>query len=110
MIGDVKGKVVVMSDDIITSGSSIAEAAQAMKQRGATDIYALVTHPIFSGPAAERLRNSGIKEIVVTNTVPLNEMAKKLTEPPVRVLSVAAMFAEAIRRIHEEASISALFH
>jgi ribose-phosphate pyrophosphokinase len=110
VIGDVKGKTVVMSDDIITSGSSIAEAAQAMKQRGAGDIYALVTHPIFSGPAAERLRGAGIKEIVVTNTVPMNDIAKKLTDPPVRVLSVAAMFGEAIRRIHEEASISALFH
>ena len=110
VIGDVKDKVVVMSDDIITSGSSIAEAALALKQRGARDIYALVTHGIFSGPVVERLRNSGIKEIVVTNTVPLNEVAKKITDPPVRVLSVASMFGEAIRRIHEEASISALFH
>jgi len=110
VIGDVKGKTVVMSDDIITSGSSIAEAAQALRQRGAQDIYAIVTHGIFSGPVTERLRSAGIKEIVVTDTIPLNDVAKKLNDPPVKVLSVATMFGEAIRRIHEEASISALFH
>ncbi len=109
VIGDVKGKTVVIPDDMITSGSSIAEAARALKERGVNDIYACCTHPIFSGPAAEKLKDSGIKEIVVTNSIPLNETAKALENPPVTVLSVARLFGEAIRRIHEEASISALF-
>jgi len=110
VIGDVEGKTLIIPDDMITSGSTIAEAAKALKKRGAGDIYACVTHPIFSGPAAERMKDSGVKEVVVTNTIPLNDNAKALTDPPLTVLSVASLFGEAIRRIHEEASISALFH
>ncbi len=110
VIGDVEGKTIIIPDDMITSGSTIAQAAKALKKRGAGDIYACVTHAIFSGPAAERMKDSGVKEVVVTNTIPLNDNARALTDPPLTVLSVANLFGEAIRRIHEEASISALFH
>ena len=109
VIGDVEGKTVVIPDDILAAGSTLAEAARALKDRGAAAIYACVTHPIFSGPAPERLKDSGIKEVIVTNTIPLNENARAMKEPAVTVLSVAQLFGEAIRRIHEEASISALF-
>ncbi len=110
VIGDVKGKTLIIPDDMITSGSSVAQAARSLKERGAGDIYACCTHPIFSDPAVERLKSSGIKEVIVTNSIPLNDHAKALSDPPVTVLSVANLFGEAIRRIHEEASISALFH
>lgn len=109
VIGEVEGKTVIIPDDIITSGSSLAQAAKALKQRGAADIYACVSHGVFSGPFTEKMKGSGIKELVVTNTIPLNEAAKAMADPAVTVLSVASLFGEAIRRIHEEASISALF-
>lgn len=110
VIGDVSGKTMIIPDDMITSGSSMAQAAKALKERGAADIYACVTHPIFSGPAAERMKDSGIREVIVTNTIPLNDNARAMADPAVTVLSVGSLFGEAIRRIHEEASISALFH
>ena len=110
VIGDVKGRNLVIPDDMITSGSSMAQASRALKERGAKDIYVCCSHPIFSGPAAERMKDSGIKEVIVTNSVPLNDNARALKDPPVTVLSVANLFGEAIRRIHEETSISALLH
>ncbi len=109
VIGDVKGKNIIIPDDMMTSGSTIAEAARSLKERGAGRIYACATHAIFSSPAAERMHNSGIQELIVTNTIPLNESAKAMKEPPVTVLSVAQLFGEAIKRIHREESVSALF-
>ncbi len=109
IIGDVSGKTIVIPDDMIASGSSVVQAAKALKERGAGDIYVCATHGVFSGPVKDRLTGSGIKEVIVTNTVPLNDQARGIVEPPVTVLSVASLFGEAIRRIHEEASISALF-
>jgi ribose-phosphate pyrophosphokinase len=109
VIGDVKGCNIVIPDDMMTAGSTMAQAARALKERGAIDIYGCATHPIFSGPAAERLKGSGIKEIIVTNSIPLNENARAMVEPPVTVLSVGNLFGEAIRRIHKEESVSALF-
>jgi ribose-phosphate pyrophosphokinase len=110
VIGDVKGKSVLMPDDLIQAGSTLAQAARAFKDRGAEDIYAFVTHPLFSEGADTCLPKSGIKEIFVTDSVPLNDIGKALKEPHVTALSVARLFGEAIHRTHEETSISTLLH
>ncbi|WP_276357721.1 ribose-phosphate diphosphokinase [Cohnella caldifontis] len=106
IIGDVSGRTAILIDDIIDTAGTIALAAQALKDAGAVEIYACCTHPVLSGPAMERLENSPIKEIVVTDTIPLREdhgCSK------IRVLSVAPLIGEAIKRIHEQKSISKLF-
>jgi len=110
VIGDVKGKTVLMPDDLIQAGSTLAQAARTFKDRGAADIYAFVTHPLFSEGADKCLPGSGIKEIFVTDSVPLSEIGRVLKEPHVTVLSVARLFGEAIHRTHEETSISTLLH
>lgn len=106
IMGEVKGKNALIVDDIIATGSSLVEATEALKRRGAKDIYAAITHPILSGPAIERIRNSKIKELIVTNTIPIpkNKMTSKI-----KVLSIAPLLGEAIKRIHDEESISVLF-
>jgi len=106
----VKGKTVLMPDDLIQAGSTLAQAARTFKDRGAADIYAFVTHPLFSEGADKCLPGSGIKEIFVTDSVPLSEIGRVLKEPHVTVLSVARLFGEAIHRTHEETSISTLLH
>ncbi|MBZ4653398.1 MAG: ribose-phosphate pyrophosphokinase [Peptococcaceae bacterium] len=106
IIGDVKGKTVVMIDDIIDTAGTITLGAQALMDRGAKEVYACCTHPVLSGPAIERLANSPIKEVVVTNTIPLGP-EKKLDK--MKVLSVAPLIGEAIIRIHEDLSVSKLF-
>jgi len=108
VIGDVKGFDVIIPDDIIASGSSLAQASQALKERGAHDIYACATHGIFSGPATERLSKAPIKEIIVADTIPLNRNAQAIKGPKLTVLSVAPLFGEAIRRINKETSVSSL--
>jgi ribose-phosphate pyrophosphokinase len=80
----------------------------ALKERGARDIYACVTHPVFLGPSAKRLNDSPIREIIVTDTIPLNQVAQSIRGPKITVLSVAPLFGEAIRRIHKETSVSSL--
>ncbi len=106
IMGDVKGKNVVIVDDIVATAGSLTEAVAALKKNGARDIYAAITHPVLCGPAMERLKNSEIKELVVTDTIPIGEEKRpgNITQ-----LSVAVLFGEAIRRIHNEESISALF-
>ncbi len=106
IMGDVKDKNVILVDDIVATAGSLAEAASALKKNGAKDIYAAITHPVLCGPAQERLEKSQIKELVVTDTIPISDDFKfnKVTQ-----LSVASLLAEAIRRIHNEESISALF-
>jgi ribose-phosphate pyrophosphokinase len=106
IIGDVRGKIAIILDDEIDTAGSITGVAQAVQNMGAADIYACCTHPIFSGPAVKRLAASPIKEIVVTDTVPLTR-EKKLDK--ITVLSVAPMLGEAIRRIHTGMSIGAMF-
>lgn len=106
VIGDVQGKSVVIIDDIIDTAGTLCTAAKVMLDKGATDVYGCCTHPVFSGPAIERLANAPFKEIVVTNTIPLAE-AKQL--PNIKVLSVAPLIGEAILRIHEDLSVSKLF-
>lgn len=106
VIGDVEGKSVIIVDDIIDTAGTLCAAAQVMKDKGAADVYGCCTHPVFSGPAIERMSRAPFKEIVVTNTIPLSE-EKKL--PNITVLSVASLIGEAILRIHEDLSVSKLF-
>ncbi len=106
IIGSVQGKTVIMIDDIIDTGGTIVQGAKALLDRGAEEIYTCCTHPVLSGPAIERLTNSPIKEVVVTNTIPLPD-EKRLDK--IKVLSVAPLLGEAIVRIHEDLSVSKLF-
>lgn len=106
VIGELKGKTVIMIDDIIDTAGTITQGGQALLDRGAKDVYACCTHPVLSGPAIERLENSCIRELVVTNTIPLGE--EKMI-PKIKVLSVAPLLGEAIVRIHEDLSVSKLF-
>lgn len=106
IIGDVSGKTVIMIDDIIDTAGTITQGADALMERGAKEVYACCTHPVLSGPAIERLQKSSIKEIVVTNTIPLPEH-KAIDK--IHVLSVAPLIGEAIIRIHEDLSVSKLF-
>ncbi|WP_206811376.1 ribose-phosphate diphosphokinase [Paradesulfitobacterium ferrireducens] len=106
VIGDLEGKTVVMIDDIIDTAGTITQGAQALLDRGAKEVYACCTHPVLSGPAIERLENSVLKEVVVTNTIPLTP-EKRIER--IKVLSVAPLLGEAMVRIHEDLSVSKLF-
>lgn len=106
IIGNVEGKTAILIDDIIDTGGTITLAADALIENGATEVYACCTHPVLSGPALERIENSAIKELVVTNSIPLVE-EKKLDK--ITALSVAPLIGEAIIRVHEEQSVSILF-
>ncbi|MFH0971126.1 MAG: ribose-phosphate pyrophosphokinase [Candidatus Micrarchaeota archaeon] len=107
VIGDVKGKVCVLIDDIIDTAGTICNGAVALRQKGAKDIYAYGTHGVLSGQAVERLKRSPIREVVVTGSIPLPENAKGIAK--IRQISVAELIAEAIRRTHNDQSISSLF-
>lgn len=106
LIGDVKGKTVIMTDDLIDTAGTITLGAEALMNRGAKEVYACCTHAVLSGPAIDRIQDSCIKELVVTNTIPLSE-EKQLEK--IKVLSVAPLLGEAIMRVHEDASVSELF-
>jgi ribose-phosphate pyrophosphokinase len=108
MIGQVKGRNVLMCDDIIATAGTVCSAASLAKERGAKKVYVSVTHGIFAGQALERLEQAPIDEVVVTDTIPLTEQDKKLS--CIKVLSVAAMLGEAIKRIHKNESVSSLFN
>jgi ribose-phosphate pyrophosphokinase len=107
LIGDVRGRVALIIDDIIDTAGTLVKTAEALFQEGATDVYAACTHAVLSGPAAERIGRSAIAEVVVTDSVPLNEAARQVQK--IKVLSVAELLARGIRSIHEETSISELF-
>lgn len=106
IVGEVKGRDVIIVDDMIDTAGTITQAVAALREEGARRIYASCTHPVLSGPAIERIESSDLEEVVVTNTVPLDERrsSKKLT-----LLSVAPLLGEAIDRIHRETSVSSLF-
>src|SRR5699024_10536224 len=106
IIGEVEGKTVVIIDDIIDTAGTMQPAADALIEQGAKEVYACATHPGLSGPAIDRIQNSQIKELVVTNTIKLPEEKKidKVTQ-----LSVAPLIGEAITRIHENQAVSILF-
>lgn len=106
IIGDVQGKVAVTLDDEIDTAGSLMAATEALLRAGVREIYACATHGVFSGPAVERINASPIKEVVVTDTLPLPPEKRS---PKIRVLSVAPLLGEAIRRIHEGLSVGAMF-
>jgi ribose-phosphate pyrophosphokinase len=106
VIGDVQGKRAIMVDDMIDTAGSLVSGANALKERGATEIYACASHGLLSGPAIERIKNSPLKKVIITDTIPL---APERQIPQVEVLSVAPMLGEAIRRIHSELSLSTIF-
>lgn len=107
LIGDVRDKVAIILDDMIDTAGTLTQAAKALKENGAKAIYACATHGVLSGPAIERINNSDIEEIVLTDTIPLGD--KEAQTGKVRMLSVANLLAEAIKRIHEDESVSSLF-
>lgn len=108
VIGNVEGKNVMMFDDMITTAGTVCEAAKLVRQQGAKGVYVAATHGVFAGPALDRLVAAELNEIVVTDTVPLRpEVRDRLRN--LTVLSVADLIGEAIRRIHEHRSVSALF-
>ncbi len=107
IIGDVSGRNCIIMDDIVDTAGTLAKAASALKQHGAQKVIAYCTHPVLSGPAVERVNNSDIDELVVTDTIPLREDAKQCKR--IRQLSVAEILAETIRRISNEDSVSSLF-
>ncbi|MFH1199574.1 MAG: ribose-phosphate pyrophosphokinase [Candidatus Micrarchaeota archaeon] len=107
VIGSVKGKTAVLVDDMIDTAGTITEGANALKKHGAKEVYAYCTHGLFSGDAVKRLEESAIKEIVCTDTVPLNAKAK--TSKKIRQVSVAKLIGEAIKRTHSNESVSSLF-
>ncbi len=106
VIGNVQGKRVVLVDDMVDTAGSLVHGAEALKARGAKEIYACATHGVLSGPAIERLINSPIEKLVITDTIPLSP-EKRIDK--IEVLSVAPMLAEGIRRIHGDLSLSSIF-
>jgi len=107
LIGDVSGRPALIIDDIIDTAGTLVKTAEALLANGATKVFAACTHPIFSGPAVERIVKSPIEEVMVTDSVPLCDAARHVKK--IKVLSVAELLARGIRSIHEETSISELF-
>ena len=107
VIGDVSGKSCILVDDIVDTAGTLCTAAEALKDEGAIAVVAYITHPVFSGPAIERISCSALDEIVVTDTIPLSEEARKCEK--ITQLSMSTLLAESIRRVSNEESISAMF-
>jgi ribose-phosphate pyrophosphokinase len=106
IVGNIEGRTAIIIDDIIDTAGTITLAANALMEAGAKEVYACCTHPVLSGPAIERIENSSIKELIVTNTIPLGS-EKQISK--IKALSVAPIIGEAIIRVHEELSVSKLF-
>jgi ribose-phosphate pyrophosphokinase len=112
VIGDVHGRTCLIIDDLIDTAGTLVKTAGALMDNGATEVYACASHAVLSGPAVENIRNSVIKEVVVTNTIPLNaeaESARTETGGKIHVLSIAGLIGRAIQANHEETSVSKLF-
>ncbi len=107
IIGDVEGKIAIILDDMIDTAGTLCHAATALKEHGAVQVHGCATHPVLSGPAVDRIRESELESLVVTNTVPLQPEAQKLDK--IKVLTVSPLLGEAIRRIHNDDSVSSLF-
>jgi ribose-phosphate pyrophosphokinase len=104
IIGNVEGKDVIMIDDMVDTAGTMVKAAAALKAKGATSVMACCTHPVLSGPAYERIENGELDELVVTNTIPMNQTSSKI-----KVLSTAKMLGEVIRRVYNNESVNSLF-
>jgi ribose-phosphate pyrophosphokinase len=107
LIGEVKGLQAIILDDMVDTAGTLVEAASALASKGAIGVFACCVYPVLSGPAVKRLNESIIQELIVTNTIPLNPEAA--ASPRLKVLSVAKLLAEAIKRIHCNDSVSSLF-
>ena len=107
VIGDVKGRRALIIDDMVDTAGTLTQAADVIMDLGAVEVVACATHPVFSGQALERINSSALGHIVVTNTIPVNPAGRDVSK--IKVLSVASLLGEAIRRIHQEDSISSLF-
>ena len=107
VIGDVKGKIAILLDDMVDTAGTLCNAAAMLKEAGAVEVHACCSHGVLSGPAIERLEASVIKSLVVTNSIPLNGNARGCKK--IKVLSVSHLLGEAISRIHSEDSVSSLF-
>ncbi len=107
VVGDVRGRVCLLVDDMIDTAGTICQAATALKEAGAEQVLAAATHPILSGPAAQRLNESAFEEVIVTNTVPLPD---GINVPKLTVLSMAPLLAQAIQAVFEEGSVASLFN
>jgi ribose-phosphate pyrophosphokinase len=107
VIGEIEGRNCVIMDDMIDTAGTLVKAAEVLKERGAKRVFAYCTHPIFSGPAIERIAGSQLDEVVITNTIPLSDAARACKK--IRQLTVAFLFAETIRRISDGESVTSLF-
>ena len=107
VVGDVHGRDVLILDDIIDTAGTLVQAEEALRKQGARRTFAAAVHPVFSGPALERIRDSGLEALFVTNTIPVEDAMRRCEK--IRTLSVAPLLGEAIQRIHEGASVSSLF-
>ncbi len=107
LIGEVEGKHALLLDDLIDTGGTLLKAAEAIKNRGALSVRACATHPVFSPPAVQMFRDSVLEELLVCDSIPLTEEAAALEN--IHVLTLAPLIGEAIRRIHKDESVSALF-
>ncbi|HUY20457.1 MAG TPA: ribose-phosphate pyrophosphokinase [Candidatus Binataceae bacterium] len=109
LVGEVRDSIALLVDDMIDTAGTITEAARVVTEAGAVEVLACATHPILSDPACERLNGSNLKEVIATNTIPLRAKAQAEL-PRLKVLSVGSLIAEAVRRIHNEESVSSLFN
>lgn len=109
LVGEVRDSIALLVDDMIDTAGTITEAARVVTEAGAIEVLACATHPILSDPACERLNISNLKEVITTNTIPLRAKAQAEL-PRLKVLSVGSLIAEAVRRIHNEESVSSLFN
>jgi ribose-phosphate pyrophosphokinase len=106
VVGDVRGKVCLLVDDMIDTAGTICQAAEALKARGAKSVMAAATHAVLSGPAVQRLSDTGFEEVIVTNTLPIPPDRRF---PGLTVLSIAPLLARAIREVFEDGSVTSLF-
>jgi len=107
IIGEVKGQTAILLDDMVDTAGTLTMAAEALKREGAKRIFSCCTHPVLSGPAIQKIQDSPLEELIVTNSIPLRPEAERCKK--IKVLSVAHLIGEAIRRTHKEKSISSLF-
>jgi ribose-phosphate pyrophosphokinase len=107
VVGDVEGRACVVVDDICDTAGTLCEAAKALSRDGARSVSAVITHPVLSGPAIKRISESVLNEVVVTDTIPLRSDARDCEK--IKVVSIAHLLGEAIRRINNEESVSSLF-
>ena len=107
IVGEVEGRTTLIVDDIVDTAGTLIKSAEAIVQQGAKKVYACCTHPVLSGPAVQRIDESSLDQVVVTNSIPLSSEGTKSGK--IKVLSVADLLGKAIKSIHEESSVSSLF-